>query len=88
MALQAQGLQYLLLALHGLVHGDHVVELTQAQLDGGGAKLAQVALLLQNVVPAPAGVQAPRFEEVLKNLGGGARQALAPYSSPSFCIQA
>ena len=83
-ALQAQGLQHLLLALHSLVHGDHVVELTKAQLDGCGAELAQVVLLLQNVVPAPAGVQAPRFEEVLEGLGGGARQALAPVLQPQL----
>ena len=39
-ALQAQGLQHLGLALQGLVHGHDVVELAAAQLDGGGAELA------------------------------------------------
>ena len=77
-ALQAQGLQHLGLALQGLVHGDDVVELAAAQLDGGGAELALVVLLLQHPVPAAAGVQALRLEEVLEGLGGGARQALPP----------
>ena len=81
-ALQARGaggrLEHLGLALQGLVHGDDVVELAGAQLDGGGAELAQVVLLLQDPVPARAGVQALGLEEVLEGLGGGAGQALAP----------
>ena len=71
-ALQAQGLQHLGLALQGLVHGHDVVELAAAQLDGGGAELALVVLLLH------PRIQALRLEEVLEGLGGGARQALAP----------
>ena len=78
MALQAQGLQHLDLALHGLVHGDDVVELAAAQLDGGGAELALVVLLLQDPVPAAPRIEALRLEQVLEGLGGGARQALAP----------
>ena len=77
-ALQAQGLQHLGLALQGLVHGHDVVELAAAQLDGGGAELALVVLLLQDPVPAAPRIQALRLEEVLEGLGGGARQALAP----------
>ena len=77
MALQAQRLQHLGLALHGLVHGRDVVELAAAQLDGGGAELALVVLLLQDPVPAAPRIQALRLEEVLEGLGGGARQALA-----------
>ena len=73
MALQAQGLQHLLLALQGLVHGHDVVELAAAQLDGGGAELALVVLLLQDPVPAAPRIQALRLEEVLEGL-----QALAP----------
>ena len=69
MALQAQGLQHLGLALQGLVHGDDVVEL---------AELALVVLLLQDPVPAAPRIQALRLEQVLEGLGGGARQALAP----------
>ena len=83
MALQAQGLQHLGLALQGLVHRDDVVEFAGAQLDGGGAELALVVLLLQDAVPAAPGVQAFGLEEVLEGLGGGAGQALPRYSSPA-----
>ena len=61
------------------MHGDDVVELAAAQLDGGGAELALVVLLLQDPVPAAPRIQALRLEQVLEGLGGGgARQALAP----------
>ena len=76
-ALHAQGLQHLGLALQGLVHGDDVVELAAAQLDGGGAELALVVLLLHHPVPAAPQIQALRLEEVLEGLGGGAGEALA-----------
>ena len=69
-ALQAQGLQHLGLALQGLVHG-HDVELAAAQLDAGSSAL-------QDPVPAALRIQALGVEEVLEGLGGGARQALAP----------
>ena len=60
------------------MHGHDVVELAAAQLDGGGAELALVVLLLQDPVPAAPRIQALRLEKVLEGLGGGARQALAP----------
>ena len=72
-ALQAQGLQHLGLALQGLVHGDDVVELAAAQLDGGGAELALVVLLLLRSWKASAAAPARRCPR---------------YSKPSFCIHA
>ena len=83
-ALQAQGLQHLGLALQGLVHGNDVVKLAAAQLDGGGAELALVILFLEDPVPAASRIQAPRFEEVLEGFGGGAGQALAPVLQPEL----
>ena len=43
-----------------------MVELAAAQLDGGGAELALVVLLLQDPVPAAPQIQALRLEEVLE----------------------
>ena len=71
-ALQAQSLQGLPLAVEGLVDGHDVVRLGRGSVDGRAAQSAE-ALLLQQQLPLPA-----RLQERSEDLAGGRGEALAP----------
>ena len=75
-ALQAQSLQGLPLAVEGLVDRDDVVRLGRGGFDGRAAQSAEPLLLQQqlpHVAPVPAGLQ-----ERGEDLAGGRCEALAP----------
>ena len=78
MALQAQGLQLLLLSGERLGHRDDVIDLEGAHSDGSATELAHPLLPRQQLLPPTPGVLAPALQQVQEHLQAGPGEALPP----------